>query len=326
VPGLQQIAKISRIFVLSLLAVAGTLGGSKLNAAGGEPRLVAAYFHPSGGADKSVLTLFPDGPAQAVDVSLPLGLLSYHLGSFGPDSKSLYFGGPSILATDGVTKIEFGPTRRSVVPGSTGLSIAFLTISQYGKIFLSASDLPNHQCGAYEIDPDAARHRAIRVGAYPDCAGALGKISPDGKNLLSNHSRPRTPRSPPSVEYLDLLDLETGATQSLGEGSGSWSPDGRWIAISGRRRIVLIDARNTSHRKKLGASGVDDNLVWSPDSKQLLFATQERRCSFLFLSKGVDSESLEIVNVETGKRHAIPSAHCAVTSSAVGWIDSEAVR
>jgi dipeptidyl aminopeptidase/acylaminoacyl peptidase len=212
------------------------------------------------------------------------------------------------------------------VPGSTGLSIGFLTISQSGRIFASASSLRDHQCGAYEIDPDAATHRAIRAGAPPGCAGALGKISPDGKNLLSTHWSPRTPGSPPSVEYLSLLDLETGTTQSLGEGRGSWSPDGRWIAISVHGRIVLIDARNTSQRKGLGASGVDGNLIWSPDSKQLLLAKQERRCSFLYLFQVDDSESLEVVDVETGKRRAIPSAHCAVTSSAVGWIDPRAFR
>jgi dipeptidyl aminopeptidase/acylaminoacyl peptidase len=154
----------------------------------------------------------------------------------------------------------------------------------------------------------------------------MGSISQDGKRVLSTNSLPRTPGSPPSVERLSLLDLETGATQSLGEGRGSWSPDGRWIAVSGHGRIELIDASNTSHRKKLGASGVNDNLLWSPDSKQLLFAKHEMRCSFLYLFQVDDSESLEVVDVESGKRHAIQSAHCGVSSSTVGWIDPEGIR
>jgi WD40 repeat protein len=314
-------AKTSRISLLSasLLALASSLGGLKLNAAEHESALVAAYFHPSGGAGQSVLTLFPDAAAEAVDVSLPNGLTSDYLVSFGSDSKSIYLSGPPIVGTDGAIKIEFKPTRASTVPGSAGLRVGFLTISGSGRIFVSASDFRNYLCGVYEIDPDTGTHRPLRVGGGPSCGGTMGSISPDGRRVLSTSSRPRTPGSPPSVERLTLLDLEAGATRSLGEGRGTWSPDGRWIAVSGHGRIVLIDARDASHRKTLGPSGVNDILIWSPDSKQLLFAKQERRCSD-------DFESLEVLAVETGKRHAIQSAHCAVTSSAVGWINPEAVR
>jgi hypothetical protein len=87
---------------------------------------------------------------------------------------------------------------------------------------------------------------------------------------------------------------------------------------------VLIDARNSSHRKKLGASGVNNDLLWSPDSRLLLFAKEEL-CSFLFFGGG-DFEGLEVVDVETGKRHAVKSAHCAVGRPEVGWVDPEAVR
>ena len=269
---------------------------------------VATYFHPIGG-DESLLTLFSLAPMKAVDVSLPNGMSSCFLISFGPDSKSMYLGDPT-FGTDGVTKVEFRPTRKSMVPGSAGLNVAFLTVSQSGRVFVSGGDRRNHQCGVYEIDPDTATHRPIRIGDPPACAGASGPISPDGKEVLSRDG-----------EHLSLLDLNTGATQSLGIGRGSWSPDGRWIAVSGQRQIVLIDSKNPSHRKKLGASGVDDHLVWSPDSKRLLFAKQEPRCFLM-----VDAESLEVVDVETGKRHAIASAHCAVSRSTVGWIDPEAVR
>jgi len=293
-----------------LLAVAGARSGPKPNAAERETsHFVAAYFHPIGG-EESLLTLFPFAPATAVDVSLPHGISSCYLISFGPDSKSMHLGDPTIDGTDGVIKVDFGPTRKSIVPGSAGLSVAFLTVSHSGRIFVSAGDRRNHQCGAYEIDPNSATHRPLRVGDEPACEGALGPISPDGKEVLSSVG-----------EHLNLLDLDTGANVSLGIGRGSWSSDGRWIAVSGQGHIVVIDAKNPSHRRKLGTSGVDDHLVWSPDSKRLLFAKQELRCSLLG-----DAESLEVVDVETGKRHAIKSAHCAVTSSAVGWMDAEAVR
>jgi len=117
------------------------------------------------------------------------------------------------------------------------------------------------------------------------------------------------------------MNLETGATQTLGTGRAVWSPDGRWIAISSRGHILVMEATDLSRRKKLGPSGVNDRLIWSPDSKRLLFAVRDRRC---FLQD--DLESLAVVDVETGKRQIIESSRCMVTSSAVGWVDPQAVR
>jgi len=43
-------------------------------------------------------------------------------------------------------------------------------------------------------------------------------------------------------------------------------PDARWIAAASNGGISLIDARNPSHGRKLGASGVDGRLIWWIDS------------------------------------------------------------
>ncbi len=319
-----EITASSTVSLLSvvLLAMAGVPEAS----AGGGERFVAAYF----GGGEPVLNLFPLDSGKEADVSLPLGGAIVNLVSFAPDGTSAYLQEPAAAVLnrpDPLLKLEFKPTRLSPVPGSAGIGdIYSVSVSRSGQIFVSASGGKDDPCGAYVIDPDAGTHRLLRTGRGPNCGGAIGSISPDSKKLLSIYSRPRTPGGPQSVEQLSLLDLETGATQSLGTGRGSWSPDGRWIAVSGLGRIVLIEASNLSHRKKLGATGVDDHLVWSPDSKRLLFVKRDARCSFLYLFQVDDSESLEVVDVETGKRHAIQSGHCAVTRSAVGWIDSEAVH
>lgn len=301
-----------------LLVAAGAVCEPPPNAARGEPHFVAAYFN--GGAE---LYLFPLIHGKETAVALPPGLLHFNLISFAPDAKSAYLQDLFVVArhhtyTATLVQIEFGPIRKSVVPGSTGLSIASLTVSRSGKIFVSAGDDQSRLCGAYEIDPAAGTHRPLRIGPEPDCAGAIGEISPDGKRVLSSQSPPR-PGNAPVKAHLTLLDLATGATQSLGEGRGTWSPDGRRIAVAGGGQIVVMDAANLSHRKKLGSSGVDDNLVWSPDSKRLLFVKQEWRC-------GDDTETLETVDVETGRRSVIGSSHCGVTSSAVGWVDPQVVR
>jgi WD40-like Beta Propeller Repeat len=293
--------RASRLSLFAVLLLVAAFSASTLNAAGGETGFAAAYYH-SNSAAQSILTLFPLMSGKETDVALPAGLANHNLISFGPDGRSVYLQQPS--SSSALVKVEFNPLRQSQVRGSAGLGDIYgLTVStESGRLYGWAS------LGAYEIDPDAGTHRPLRF--------AKGPICPDGKHAVSNDGK-----------HLSLVDLETGSTQPLGEGrSGSWSPDGRWIATAGFGRIVLIDANNPSHRKKLGSSGVDNHLIWSPDSKHLLFVKQEQRCNFLFLFQVDDSESLEIVDVETGRRRAIPSGHCAVTSSAVGWVDATTVR
>lgn len=294
------------VVILFLAASACNLDSQ---AAASDPsRFEAAYFHPVDAG--SVITLFPIKSGKPVDIALPADLPRLiNLISFAPDGKSAYLQIPSAQAlklSDALVKIEFGPTRQNWVPGSGGLSdISSLTISpQSDVIFVSALGGEGHECGAYEINPHAGTHRALRAVDDPDCGGAMGSISPDGKRVLSTRH-----------EQLSLVDLRTGETRSLGTGRATWSPDGHWIAASSRGQIILIDTHDLSHRQRLGSSGVNDDLVWSPDSRYLLFVQKERGCLD-------DAEGLAMVDVETGKRSVIESSHCSVTSSAVGWIDS----
>ena len=80
----------------------------------------------------------------------------------------------------------------------------------------------------------------------------------------------------------------------------------------------MIDATDTSRRRNIGASG-NGPVEWSPDSKYLLLLKSELRCSAYF-------ESLEVLDVENGKRSVIKSSHCEVGRGWVGWIDPDAVR
>lgn len=289
----------SRVLLFAGLQLVSTLGAC---GDGDESRFVAAYYH-SNGAAQSILTLFPLISGKESDLALPLGLAGLNLISFGPDGGSVYLQQPSsssALARQG--GVQSPGTKPGPRLGGARRHLRAYCLFGSRRLYVWAS------LGAFEIDPDAGTRRPLRF--------ANGPISPDGKHALSNDGK-----------HLSLVDLETGSTQPLGEGRrGSWSPDGRWIAAAGFGRIVLIDANNPSHRKKLGSSGVNNRLIWSPDSKHLLFVKQELRCSFPFLLPSGDSESLEVVDVETGKRHGIPSGHCAVTSSAVGWVDPNTVR
>jgi hypothetical protein len=282
----------------------------------------AAYVHPEN--RRPVLSLFPiEGPA--LTVPLPAGLPeSLTLNAFGPDGKAIYVQ-KADRSSDGIIKVEFKPARQSVVPGTVGLGTIWnLTVSQpSGRIYVSGLSKTRGQCGTFEIDPDAGAFRILLVGAYPDCGGGGGAISPDGKRVLSYRDT-----------ELSVIDLETGTVEAIKGIAGratqrhvtwprtaSWSPDGRWIStVFDNGGIVLIETTDTSKRRNLGSSG-GAPIIWSPDSRYLLLSRSESRCD-----QYVYFTSLESLDVETGRRRAIQSSRCEVGPGWVGWVDSEAVR
>jgi len=287
------------------------LGGIEIRAAA--PSFCAAYIHP--GDDGPLLTLFPMvGPK--VTVPLPAGLpRDFRLMATSLDGKAIYGqASDQVGPSDAIIKIDFKPTRHSLVQGSVGLgTIWYLSISQQSdRIFASGWSKRQGmaECGAFEIDTGTLRN--LRVGLHPDCGGAAGDISPDGKRVLGHQGN-----------RLSLLDLETGAGNAFDTDlkDGVWSQDGRWIAAtSDTNRIVLIDATNTSRRRDLGPSG-GTPVHWSPDSKYLLLSKSQLRCTL-----DLYFDSLQTLDVKTGKRSVIKSSRCEVGSGNVGWLDMEAVR
>jgi Tol biopolymer transport system component len=156
--------------------------------------------------------------------------------------------------------------------------------------------------------------RPLFIEHFPDCGGP---ISPDGKYVLIKSSRDEG-------NLLSVRDLETGAVQPVGRNmtGATWSPDGRWIAaiegVSGSENVVLIDATDTSRRRNLGRT-YDTQARWSPDSKYLLIIKPQWGC-------GAYLWSLETINVQTGKRNEIKSAHCKIIVNSTGWMDLGTVR
>jgi WD40 repeat protein len=264
-----------------------------------------------------------DGPE--VNVALPSGLPKAAFALFGPEGRTIYIPGRPRSA-QGLKEIQFGPLRERSVPGTEGFdAIWHFTVSQpSGKIFISGKLPKMGECGTVEVDPSPGTTRKVLAGAYPDCGGGGGAVSPDGKRALTY-----------AGNELGVIDLESRAVEpirNVGGGIGlrgvtwgnqvAWSPDGRWIsAIIDQGKILLIDASDTSRRRRLGSSG-RGFVVWSPDSKYLLIEKSQLRCG---LTYGF-FESLEVLEVATGKRAPIKSSRCNVGVGSVGWLDPGVVR
>jgi len=305
--------------LVSVLVGIGYCGLGTVNAA--SPSFCAAYFHPDDVAP--LLTLFPlDGP----EVTVPLpGLANTARALFGPDGKTIYVPGRP-RSGEALREIQFGPLRERIVLGTDGFdAIWHFTVTQpSGQIFISGKLPKMGECGTVEVDPSSGTTRKVLAGAYPDCGGGGGAVSPDGKHALTY-----------AGNELSVIDLETRAVRpikNVGGGIGlkevtwggqvAWSPDGRWIsAMIDQDKILLIDASDTSRRRRLGSSH-RGFVVWSPDSKYLLLQKSQLRCGLTFDF----FESLEILEVATGKRASIKSSRCNVGVGSVGWMDPEVTR
>ena len=104
----------------------------------------------------------------------------------------------------------------------------------------------------------------------------------------------------------DILNLpvEDGDPINLTKASGSreknaaWSPDGRWIAFlsdkTGEEEIYLVDQKGETEWKQLttGGYGFRMHLVWSPDSKHLIFSDKFMRLNL------VDAETGDITVID----------------------------
>jgi Tol biopolymer transport system component len=298
---------------LLLFALAPALGSVQPIRAN-SPSFYAAYWQQG----SPQLRLFtPDGKETAA--SLPARAKLFQVVWFSPDGKAIY--GKALQSprgqSSGITKIEFKPTREGIVRGSEGLEVWHLSVSpSSGKIFIAGwttNQGTRGECGYFEIDPNAGTVRTLRAEPAVDCRQGPGPMSPDGKYAVSASSK-----------QLGLLDLETGEVRTIkgssDPGSCSWSPDGRLLACIRDGKIAVVDI-STSQVRNIGGSG-NGRAEWSPDGRSLLVFRDQLSCL-----PTLYGASLAVVDVGTGQRNWVKSAHCNITGGAYyGWMSSEAVQ
>lgn len=268
-------------------------------------RFEAAHF------DVDAVSVFPrNGREFAFELprSVPA---TVNLIGFASNGRSAYIQVPAadrLHVSDELVRVDFSPVGLAPVPGSAGLGdIISVADSIFGNLFVGA--MGRGVCGVFEIDTSTGTNHPIMAGPRRGGGGCVTQVEPNGKHVLM-----------PDDMGFRVLDSVTGKVEFRGSGRGTWSPDGNWLASAGKSKITVFNARDFSVRGRFGASSVDGHLVWSPDSKRILFVRKERRC---FLQD--DFESIAMLDIETGKKGVISSSHCAVTNSQIGWIDVSAL-
>ncbi len=130
---------------------------------------------------------------------------------------------------------------------------------------------------AVEIPSDLIRMRPEFVTPSPS-SGSFG-LSPTGKRAFIEA---RGEIINYAVEDGEPF-VVTGNTSASREKNAAWSPDGRWIAFisdhTGEEEVWLVDQKGEQPWKQVTKNGLGFRmpLVWSPDSKYLMFSDKFMR-------------------------------------------------
>jgi tricorn protease len=143
------------------------------------------------------------------------------------------------------------------------------------------------------IPSDRVQIRADYVDPA-DAAKTFG-LSPDGKLFLLE-SRGEILVVPAEKDKGIALNLTQ--TSGIREKDPAFSPDGKWVAFisdkTGEEEVYVVDSKGEKEARQLtsGNKGYRINLVWSPDSKYILFHDKFMRLNFLDVAAG----KLEIID------------------------------
>ena len=227
---------------------------------------------------------------------------------YAPDGKSLYtFGDARDRASRGLSRIEFDPPRVTLLPNSDQFrAVNSFTLSLQQDMVVISGKYGDNVCGIFELDLNSGEVRVIVKNSTCDYSQSWVRmnLSPDSKRLVA-YRRPD----------LELIDLATGAIQSLGGKyvAGAWSPDGKWLAAlegEGQSHTVLLDANSLARGRVFGTS----NVQWSPDSHYLL-GERTRGCLAYWAS-------IVVIDVDTGQEQTVASSHCKVNLTTTGWVSN----
>jgi WD40 repeat protein len=295
-----------RLWFLVVFVLAGLLDG--------QTQFVPANYF---GTNSHELRLFPKhGDAIVLKIRVPLGTVK-----FAGDGRSLYASlrfNPRARAEEQLMRVDFSPVRSTPIPGTQGFNIRDFAVTQdRSKIVISGRhrEAALEKCGLFEFTVATGLVRQVLTD---DChyqwAWTDLTVSPDGERAVASYGN-----------RLDLIDLPSGATKSLGDLTRpSWSPDGKWVAaIKWRKqRLILLDASDFSRRRDLGST---IEAAWSPDSKYLLVW----KYHFLKCGFALDVEppaSFEVVDIKSGKRSLVRSSQCQLVAGPIGWMASDIDR
>lgn len=309
--------------LLAVVAFTAATGRSQTGDGKASSPYAPAFYNGTLGEPPQLVVFPPAGKQVVIPLALP-SLLRFM--AFTPDGRTIFAtinttatprtpGHPGRLGPPRLIRIDLLPVRVTTVADLVGLGdvLGMVLAPRQDKIlFLGAGWKGNMDCDLFQIDPSGGEFKML----LPNFGCRLGGISPDGSKMKI--------RDDFSLG-LAVIDLATGDTVQLGSRlwKAAWSPDGKWIAalhedppgeqpLPRPSKTIRIDARDFSKQRDMGGED-DTDVVWSPDSKYLLYSESQPFCSH-----GV---TLFTMDIESGKREIVKESKCKVNGSRrIGWV------
>jgi len=237
--------------------------------------------------------------------------------AYSPNGKAIYGqctppAGSTETDLIALCRLDLETASTSPIRGSSGLYALDIAVSS-GEDHVLVSGVRRQKTdvrGLFDLTPATGAVRLIMTQeeAHPKFAWRHLSLPPLGRSALAARNG-----------HVEIIDLLKGTFDVLPGGffMAAWSPDGRSLVAleNGENgRTILMDA-NLVQRRVLEHT----ELGWSPDSRYLLGLRRSDRC-------GPDYATLELIEVDTGKKTIVQSSECQINQSTTGWVLAESQK
>ena len=177
-------------------------------------------------------------------------------------------------------------------PFLTTLVIAQKPIKKSKIAFVSNLDKKNSEI--FVIDSDGSNEKRITFNDWNDESPSW---SPDGKQIAFLSCKDTVCAI--YIMSADGSDIHQVTKSGRNICNPKWSPDGKWIAYEDNGRDLCLVSPNGKQYKYVPlGKGANRNFTWSPDSKQIVFASCRDADIDTNISCGMHYE-LYIMNADT---------------------------
>jgi len=200
-----------------------------------------------------------------------------------PNEKAVKWGSPEIYkSTNNIWKISDKGGKPVQVTHHTSGNLFFPSISADGKTIVYEENF-----GLWKLDTATGKSNEIRVDIKSDVKESdveLKTITSEAEGFNLSPSGRRAAIATHGEIF--TIATERGESQRVSdtpwrEENPLWSPNGKWIAFvsdrTGRQEIWVADEMGRNLKKLTDADCDKSAMVWSPDSKSLLWSGSDHK-------------------------------------------------
>jgi tricorn protease len=231
----------------------------------------------------------------------------YYVANVIPNEKTAKFGGPEVMkSVNNIWKISDKGGKETQVTHHADGNLFFPSISADGKVIVYEDNF-----GLWKLDTASGKSTEIVIDVKADSKENERELVTltDAQGFSISPSNKRAA----IIAHGELFTIATdrGEPQRVSdspwkEQSPRWSPNGKWIAFvsdrTGREEVFVSDELGKNPKKISDADCDKTGLIWSPDSKSLMWSGSDHK--------------LRLVDVDSGKSDIVATSEAGNVTGA----------